>query len=136
MVRMTKCLCLMVLIAAVSWAQPPELKKGAGEWVTLGKRTARFNVDRDVIPVTGIEGRFRQVKLLVRQNGLELLDLKIHFGDDTFQDVQVRQFIRAGGETRVIDLIGGARVIKKVTFFYRTAGAKKGRAVVVLRGHH
>jgi len=102
----------------------------------LGKRTAEFGVDKDVVSVTGAEGRFRKIKLKVKKSGLELLDLKIHFGDGTFQDVKVRQFIKAGGETRVIDLVGGARVIKRVTFFYRTPKGQGGRSVIVLRGRH
>lgn len=108
----------------------------SGEWELLGQRKVNFKTDRDAITVTAIEGTFTKIKLKVLYNAIELLDLKVHFGDGDVHDVAVRKVITAGGETRVIDLPGGARVIRKVEFVYRTKGPRPGRATLMLFGKH
>jgi hypothetical protein len=108
----------------------------AGEWELLGQRKVNFKTDRDVITVTATEGIFTKIKLKVLYNAIELLDLKVYFGDGDVHDVAVRKVIAAGGETRVIDLPGAARVIKKVEFVYRSRGPRPGRATVMLFGKH
>lgn len=106
----------------------------ASGWKLLGTRKADFRADHDVITVTGVEGTFSGIKLDVRGNGLELRDLKVVFGDGRVQDVRVRRHLAPGQSTRVIELTGGARVIRKVTFWYRSHKRPRGRATVRLLG--
>jgi hypothetical protein len=116
-------------------AEPqPDSPPVSGSWKLLGERSVNHAVDRDVILVTGVEGTFRKIKLKVSRRGIQLLDLKIHFGNGETYDVSVREVIRAGGETRVIDLPGGARVISKVDMIYRSGGPGRGKALVSLWG--
>ncbi|MCA8920306.1 MAG: hypothetical protein KDD82_00780, partial [Planctomycetes bacterium] len=101
-------------------------------WEKLGERAVDFGADRDTILVTAAEGRFRKIRLHVRDRAITIADLKVHFGNGETQDVTVRAAIPKDGSTREIDLDGGARVIKKVTLVYSTAGAprpgrRKGR---------
>jgi hypothetical protein len=77
-----------------------------------------------------------RVKVDVVHNGVELLDLKVFFANGGVQDVPVRRFVERGGETRVIDLVGGARGIRKVQFVFRTRGLAPGRATLRLWGMH
>lgn len=108
---------------------------GAG-WTLLGEKEVLFQTERDAIAVGSRDGRFRQLKLLVRGNGIEFLDLKVTFGNGDVQDVAVRQVIEAGGATREIDLPGEARVIRSVELVYRTRDQKNrdGRAHVRVFG--
>jgi len=106
------------------------------DWELIGERLVDHGLDHDIIPVTIAEGTFGKIKLIVRNRKIEFLDLKIHFGNGDVQDVAVRRIIPAGGETRIIDLEGNDRVIKKVTFWYRTSGKAPGRATVRLWGKH
>lgn len=106
----------------------------AADWELLGSRTAERRTDRDEIEVKAKEGTFRAIKLRVRRAGVELKDLRIHFGNGGVHDVRVRRFIPAGGETRTIDLPGGARVIEKVVLYYQSRGRGKKRALVELWG--
>ena len=112
----------------------------AGGWEKLGSREVTFQAERDTISVTIMEGTFKQIKLMVRKNGVRFLDMKVHFANGQTQDVELRAFIPAGGETRVIDLSGRKRIIKKVTFAYKSQGKARGRklkrATVVLWGKH
>lgn len=109
-------------------------RAAAEDWVRLGEREVAFRGERDTIAVTGVEGRFSKVMLEVKLNGIEVLDLKLHFGDGTQQDVEVRERIPAGGRTRAIDLSGGPRVINRVEMVYKTEDRRDGRATVVLWG--
>jgi hypothetical protein len=105
-------------------------------WELLGQRKVNFGVDRDVIPVTVTEGTFSKLKLTVLHNGIELLDLKVFYANSDVQDIAIRKYIAAGGETRVIDLTGEERVIRKVQFIYETKGRKPVRATLQLWGRH
>ncbi|MDJ0835025.1 MAG: hypothetical protein QNK37_00830 [Acidobacteriota bacterium] len=125
----------ILLLVALSLLGPSVF---AGQWEVLGKREVKIRAERDVIQVTAKEGKFSKIKLKVRRNGVRFIDLKVHYGNGDVQDIQLRKFIPAGGETRVIDLSGRKRVIKKVSFTYKTEtkGRRKGRAVVTLLGKH
>lgn len=113
-------------------------RHGAGgareDWQRLGQRQVAFRTDRDTIAVTGVEGRFSKVMIEVQENGIEVLDLKVHFGNGETQDVQVREKIPAGGRTRAIELPGEARVINRVEALYKTEDRRDGRATIVLWG--
>ncbi|MFQ5738971.1 MAG: hypothetical protein ACE5JX_08135 [Acidobacteriota bacterium] len=122
--------CLAFLFMNAVWVQ-------ADDWRLLGERVVRWGGDHDVLMVTGSRGAFKKIKLRVKSNGIELRDLKVYFRNGKVQDVKVRKFIRAGGETRSIDLNGGARVIRKVELSYKTEGkGRQRRAVVRLWGRH
>ncbi len=106
----------------------------AERWEDLGERVVDFGAERDTIPVTAREGRFRRIRLEVTDNGVEVLDLDVRFVDGSKQDVAVREHIAAGGRTRAIDLEGAARAIQHVGITYRTRGARQGKARVKLQG--
>lgn len=108
--------------------------RAAEDWVRLGEREVAFKGERDTIAVTGVEGRFSKVMLEVKLNGIEVRDLKLHYGDGETQDVEVRENIPANGRTRAIDLSGGSRVINRVELVYKTEDRRDGRATVVLWG--
>jgi len=48
--------------------------------------------------------------------------VKIHFGDGETQDVELRNVIPAGGESRVIDVEGRDRAIRSIEFRYDAQG--------------
>ena len=63
-------------------------------------------------------------------------DMNVHLVNGTVLDVPVRAVVRAGGRSRLIDLPGEARLIKKIVFRYRSVGGgSKGRAEVVVWGN-
>ena len=105
-------------------------------WEFLGDKSVSYSVERDVIRVGSRDGTFRSVKLVVRRAPINLRDMKIHFADGSVQDVAIRRSIAAGGESRVIDLVGRSRVITHVTFAYDTKNRARRRAVVNLYGRH
>ena len=106
-------------------------------WEKLGQRKVNYKIDRDEIMVTAREGRFSAVKLIVRKGAVNMHKMTIHFGDGTQQEVNLKNNIPAGGETRVIKLKGQKkRVIRKVVFWYDTKNLANKRATVELWGRH
>lgn len=105
-------------------------------WEKLGERNVNFRVDRDEIFVTASEGRFTALKIKVRKGAINLHKMVVHFGDGSEQEVETRNNIAAGGESRVIDLAGNRRVITKVVFVYDTKNFADRKAEVELWGRH
>lgn len=105
-------------------------------WEKLGQRNVNHKLDRDEIYVTGKEGRFTALKLKVEKSAINLHKVTIHYHNGRPQELNIRQSLRAGGETRVLDLPGNRRVITKVVFWYDTKGLQKRRGRVELWGRH
>jgi len=109
---------------------------GLGQWEFLGERTVRFSSEFDTIKVGAKDGTFKRLKLKVKKSGVHFIDLKVHYANGQVQDVPMRAFVKAGGESRTIDLTGGNRVISKVVFRYKTTNKRRGKAQVRLFGKH
>lgn len=105
-------------------------------WEKLGERKVSDRVDHDEIVVTSAKGDFKSLKVLVRDHAVQFRDMKVHFGNGGTQDVELRSVIAAGGESRVIDLNGNDRVIRKVSFVYDSQSLAGRPATVVLFGHN
>lgn len=70
----------------------------------------------------------------MKGNEVEFLDVKIVYANGQTDDIKIRNKIRAGGETRAIDLKGGDRFIRRVELVYRSRPSFKGQATVELWG--
>lgn len=104
----------------------------SSDWEKLGERWVHpGGRDHDTIAVTGHEGRFTKVRLVVQQSALELFDVKFTFGDGSDFSPETRLVFTRDESTRLIDLPGGARVIRRVDFRYRNLPGG-GRAQVEL----
>ncbi len=104
----------------------------AASWKYLGTRTVNGLVDFDQIKVPVSYGKFKKIRLRVRGNSLLVYDVKVHYRNGRVQDVPIRVFIPQDGRTRVIDLNGSSRWIRKVTFKYGKFANGKGRTFVDL----
>src|SRR5262249_6719269 len=66
---------------------------------------------------------------------VEFYRVVVRFGNGTNEEVEVRERIPAGGQTRAIDLRGNDRVINSIEFFYGKANWRPGaRPRVTLYG--
>lgn len=123
---------VMVLTMAVGDAEARH--GGKRGWELLGSQKVGFIVDKDVIQVGRQDGDFSKIKFVVKDNEVEFLDVDVVYGNGQKDDIKVRNKIRAGGETRAIDLQGGERFIKRVELRYRSKPSFKGQATVELWG--
>lgn len=117
------------LMAAIGGASAAE-----NDWVFLGERTVSWVVDTDNIVVTASEGMFDHLLFKVKGNDIEMLDMRVVYGNGGHDDIPLRFHIRRGGESRVIDLRGRNRVIRRVEFTYRRHLDGDGPAIVQLWG--
>ncbi len=106
-----------------------------GSWRLLGSVQANLRADHDVIMVAGPYDYFRRLKFKVTNASLNMQRMIVRYDDGGRpENIDVRYNIPQGGESRVIDLIGGKRKIKSVEFWYDTKGILNGRANVTLLG--
>jgi hypothetical protein len=106
----------------------------AGSWKWLGSRRVRIVADRDVIPVTVLNGLFQRIKLRVSENGVHISDLNVIYANGAPDHIPMRYHIPAGGESRAINLRGWKRYIRKVEIIYRPVHNGKGHAKIDLYG--
>jgi len=123
-------LVVSLLGAGAAWAG-----KQAG-WERLGERHVTDRVDHDEITVTSSKGDFKALRIHVKGHAVQIHDMKVHFANGGTQDVALRTVIPAGGESRVIDLEGADRVIRRVTFVYDAQALRGRQATVVLFGRN
>ena len=98
----------------------------------LGERTVDGRGDHDVIQVGRDDGRFRRVQLEAQGSDLELRDVTITFGDGQTFSPGTRMVFNQGSRSRVIDLPGGARTIRRIDFHYGNLPGG-GRARMIAR---
>lgn len=124
---------VLVVLAALACAPRAPGRLGP-EWVLLGQRQVTDRIDHDVIPVTAARGRFRRIKLTVRRASVDFYHVVVHYGNGSNEELELRHTIPAGGESRVIDLAGGDRVIQSIEFVYDANTLRRYRAVVRVYG--
>jgi hypothetical protein len=107
----------------------------AGSWRLIGEVTANFTADHDVIVVKGPYDNFRRIKFKVTDAPLDIRQLVVTYDNGEPDRLEVRERIEKGGESRAIDLRGvGQRSLRKIEFWYDTAGVRKGKAHVTVFG--
>jgi len=103
-------------------------------WAKLGERRVLLSAERDTIPVTLLKGRYRKIMLVVHGSALEMYDVVVTFANGDRYTPATRLYFAEDTRSRVIDLPGTKRTIKKVDFFYRSKHALTGFAEVELWG--
>ena len=101
-------------------------------WHKIGETNVDFQKDRDEVSVIGAD-RFASLKFKMKDAPIDLMDVKVYYEDGDVQSVNVNSAIKMNGESRVIDLKGGERSIKKIAFVYKTKPNikdKKGHLVI------
>ncbi len=103
-------------------------------WTLLGSSKVHGHRDYDEISVTASRGDFKAIKLFVENEGIDFDRVMVHYRNGTSERMVLKNFIPAGGETRVMDLAGGDRVIRKVTFYYKSNAMTSTKGKVMLYG--
>ena len=133
-------LSLVLSIGATSFAANmsarTEMMPQPGDWEKLGSRVVNMQADHEEIMVTAKEGVFTKVRLKIMKAPIHLTNINIVFGNGENKNVVFNKKFTAGSFTRVIDLPGNKRFIKKVKLNYKSVPVGKGRAVITLFGKH
>ena len=141
---MKKLLIVLLIPAFMSavYAQKPSVtdKKPAvvvsdkAGWHKIGETTANFKTDRDELIVLGAD-KFKSIKIKVTDAPIHISNLEVYYESGDKEDIILKSDFKAGGESRVVDLKGNSRDLKKVVFVYNTVpNAKSEKAHVELYG--
>ena len=68
----------------------------ARDWEKLGERQVGFISDHDTIDVGRHEGKFKRLRIHVKDNDIELNNVKVIFGDGASEDLPFHEPIHAG----------------------------------------
>lgn len=104
------------------------------QWVELGCKRVNFLIDRDVIAVGRREGRFTAIRLRARGNKIQVLDLRVIYGNGAPDAIQVRTNIPDGAETKPLPLKGDGRLITQIELIYRSEPNFKGQGALCVDG--
>lgn len=103
----------------------------SAQWVKLGTKTVNDRAETDVIRVSGIRGQFRSLRFNVTKRPVRFLRVEVTYENGEKDQLELRQLIRAGGQTRAIDLQGRNRFIRRIDFWYEAASLGVNRSATV-----
>lgn len=103
-------------------------------WELLGESKVNFVRDKDVIEVKS-RNQFTAIRFFVEEKDVRLNDLRIQFDNGDRMEPALDDVIKAGEQSRVIELAADGRRINTMEFKYRSMGSLlQGRANVVVVG--
>jgi len=91
-----------------------------------------FKNDHDRIDVGRKEGRFKQLEIRVQGAPVEINKMVVTFGNNETFSPELRHRFDENSTSRVIDLPGDRRTIKKIDFNYRSINRREGKATVAV----
>src|ERR1044071_6965499 len=116
-IRVVSLMFLVLTLSVAAVAQRRPYGGGGGRWQYLGQAHVDGANDHDRITVDDA-GAFRALQIEVRDAPIEFQRVVVHFENGGDHEVEVRDRVRAGQRTRVIDLPGDRRRIRSVEFWY------------------
>ena len=125
---------LGILAIAALMGCAPSRAGAKADWDLLGTRQVNDRADHDIIAVSSSRGDFRRIKFSVQRASVDFHRVVVHFGNGSDQRVELRNTIKAGGESRAVDLEGNDRVIRSVEFWYDANTIRGRRAQVRVFG--
>jgi hypothetical protein len=126
---------MSIFLALVIFSQCTAQNAARRDWRFIIDKWVNYGVDRDIIHFSDLKDDFSKIKLRITDAPLHIYDMKIYFDNGDVQDVALKTNFRQGEETRVIDLAGGLRHLRKIEFWYETKGVRRGKARVAVWGN-
>lgn len=109
---------LLLLVSGLTFVTTAQRRNASQEsWQYLGESNVDGTRDHDTIRVNSREA-FRAIQLRIQGGEIEFQRVVVHFENGADSDVEIRDRIRAGGQTRAIDLPGDNRRIDSVEIWY------------------
>ena len=106
-----------------------------GGWVKLGTQTVSPGVDHDVLTITEIEKTYNHLKFKVSKAPVYIRNIHVIYSDNTSEGHIITHHFKKGEGSRIFDLLGYGRVIKKIIFNYNrpTTGQEQADLVVLAK---
>lgn len=104
-------------------------------WTSFGTKEVKDRSEQDTWHIGAGKGEFRRIKIAVHNRAVRFYRLRVTFKNGGTQEIELRNLIPAGGESRAIDLTGNDRFIDKVDVWYEAYTPRRGvRSAVTLYG--
>ena len=109
---------IILLLMCVAFTHPASAQRSitykASDLSLIGEREVEPRNSRVVIDIGKDQGRLEAIALRVRDHSVRLRGLRIVFGDGSSQEVDIYDRIRPDEVTRIIDLRGERRYVKRI----------------------
>lgn len=127
-------ICLLLLLSGLTLVATAQRRNNDQErWEYLGQSNVDGKRDHDNIRVKA-RGYFQALQLRVQGGEIEFQRVVVHFENGADSEVEIRDRIRAGGQTRAIDLPGDNRRIDSVEVWYGRGNWGRSRPNLRLYG--
>ncbi|MBC7935509.1 MAG: DUF2541 family protein [Rhizobacter sp.] len=103
-------------------------------WRSLGTKTVNYKIDHDVLDVQLRDGRFKQLRFVVKGGSLNMHRCVVHFENGGQQEVELRHNFDKRSFSRIVDLKGNSRIIERISFWYDTQNSSNNRAKLSVLG--
>lgn len=88
-------------------------------WHKMAETMVNFDREKDEILILGAD-RFASIRFKVTDAPVQLIRIEVYYENGEQQNIDVNASISQDKESKVIDLNGGERSLKKVVFYYKT----------------
>lgn len=124
---------LTVLASLATAVLAPSTILASDQWELLGSRRVRLAAETDVIDVAPREGQFNAIRIEVAAGTVEMYNVRVVFANGEEFSPNTRLVFGDGEQSRVIDLPGNDRQIRRISFHYK-AQRRSGDAIVRVYG--
>jgi hypothetical protein len=113
-------LATSTICSKITAQQPAVMISDKTGWHKIAETKVNFEKEKDEVAVL-IADRFSGLAFHITDASIELFDMEVYFEDGTKKTVKIGDHIKtAGGWSRIIDLPGNEKNIKKIAFTYKT----------------
>lgn len=107
----------------------------SGGWLMLGAQRAElFNADYDTFEVGERFGRFKALRIAVKDHAVRIRGMRVVYGNGEVEDVAIRAELQRGQSTDALEIEGRGRFIQRIELAYRTKLNFKGEGTVEVWG--
>jgi len=125
----------LIVMSTLLFALAVGAAAASAQWQDLGTKEVKDRSEQDTWHLGKDRGTFRSIKLAVISRPVRFYRLRVTYGNGTTQEFQIANLIKAGGQTRSLDLNGRDRFIEKVDVWYEAYTVGQGvRSSVTLLG--
>lgn len=117
---MLKILFASVAIAGLSMLAPAAVAQAKLD--PLGSVVHDAKPIRSVIDVPRRPGGYVGLRMDIERSEVEILDLKVVYGNGVAEDFKVKQVFKPGTSSRIIDIKGGSRQLQQIIVTYVAKG--------------
>ena len=127
-------LVLPLFVTNIYAQKPAVMISDEPGWHKIGQLTASFKMEKEELIVMGAD-KFKSIKIKVVDAPIHITYLEIYYESGDMETITFNTDLKAGEESKVYNLKGIEKELKKVVFYYGTmANQKSDKATVEVYG--